>query len=181
MTHGNGGQAADRDYVLPKISDRDSLYVLEYPGYGKREGKPSLKSINAAAVDAYRILRDENPGTPVCVIGESIGSGPACVLASEEPAPDQVALVVPFDKLTNVAADTFPFLPVRLLLLDRWDNVEALGDYSGPVQIYAAEGDRIIPAKHARALADEIGGAEFIEVSGGHNEWSYQEDIRFEH
>src|SRR5215831_21008460 len=42
MMHGNGGQAADRDYVLSRMSDHDSLYVLEYPGYGAREGSPCL-------------------------------------------------------------------------------------------------------------------------------------------
>jgi hypothetical protein len=38
MMHGNAGQAADRDYVLSTLSVQDSLYVLEYPGYGFREG-----------------------------------------------------------------------------------------------------------------------------------------------
>src|SRR5437016_2895389 len=37
MTHGNAGQAAERDYVLERMSNQDSLYVLEYPGYGQRD------------------------------------------------------------------------------------------------------------------------------------------------
>src|SRR5215469_1281919 len=51
MTHGNAGQAADRDYVLSRMSDEDSLYVLEYPGYGMREGRPCLESMNQAAAE----------------------------------------------------------------------------------------------------------------------------------
>src|SRR5437870_3666546 len=69
MTHGNAGQAADRDYVLSRMSDQDSLYVLEYPGYGSREGSPCLESINQATSEAYQILRSKNPSTPVCVLG----------------------------------------------------------------------------------------------------------------
>src|SRR5438105_1044103 len=57
MTHGNAGQAADRDYVLSHLSAEDSLYVLEYPGYGARDGTPSRKSMNQAALEAYRLLR----------------------------------------------------------------------------------------------------------------------------
>src|SRR5947209_823991 len=97
MTHGNAGQAADRDYVLSRMSDQDSLYVVEYPGYGKRDGSPCRESMNQAASDAYHLLRFHNQNIPVCVIGESIGSGPACALAGEKIPPDKIVLAVPFD------------------------------------------------------------------------------------
>jgi uncharacterized protein len=171
MMHGNGGQAADRDYVLPCMSGQDSLYVLEYPGYGSREGTPSRESINKAASVAYRFLRAHNPKTPVCVLGESIGSGPACLLAQEKVAPDKIVLVVPFDTLAGVASGHFPFLPVRLMLRDAWDNVASLKGYTGPVEIFGASDDVIIPIAHARALASQIPVAKFIEISGGHNDW----------
>ena len=125
MTHGNAGQAADRDYVLGRMSNQDSLYVLEYPGYGQREGSPSLESMNQAASEAYRLLRLQNANRAVCVLGESIGSGPACSLVREKVPPDKILLVVPFDSLASVASKRFFFLPVRLLLHDAWDNVEA--------------------------------------------------------
>src|SRR6185436_11768513 len=34
LLHGNGGQAADRVYALDRFSERDAVYILEYPGYG---------------------------------------------------------------------------------------------------------------------------------------------------
>jgi hypothetical protein len=178
MMHGNGGQAADRDYVLPRMSGQDSLYVLEYPGYGSREGSPSLESMNRAASEAYQLLRARNPNTPVCVLGESIGSGPACALAREKMAPDKIVLVAPFDTLANVAAKHLPFLPVRLLLRDNWDNVESLRRYAGPVEIFGARDDTIIPIGHARALARQIPGARFIEITGGHNDWSQEDQVK---
>ncbi|MGD0812116.1 MAG: alpha/beta hydrolase [Verrucomicrobiota bacterium] len=178
MMHGNGGQAADRDYVLERMSGQDSLYVLEYPGYGSREGSPSLESMNRAASEAYRLLRARNPKTPVCVLGESLGSGPACALAGEKIAPDKIVLVTPFDVLANVGARHFPFLPVRLLLRDNWDNVTSLKRYTGPVEIFGAKDDTIIPVGFARALAKQIPGAQFIEIPGGHNEWSRQEQVK---
>ncbi len=155
MTHGNAGQAADRDYVLSRMSDQDSLYVLEYPGYGLREGRPCLESMNQAAAEAYRVLKSQHPDTSLCVVGESIGSGPACSLAEKTP-PDKIVLVVPFDSLESVASTRFFFLPVRLLLLDNWDNVDALRDYAGPVEIFGATGDTIIPIEHAKTLAAPV-------------------------
>ncbi|MCX6928924.1 MAG: alpha/beta hydrolase [Verrucomicrobia bacterium] len=180
MMHGNAGQAADRDYVLQRMSEKDSLYVLEYPGYGSREGSPCLQSINQAASEGYRLLRARNPNTPVCVLGESLGSGSACALAQEKTPPDKILLVVPFDSLANVASGHFPFLPVRLMLRDTWNNVESLRHYAGPVVIFGAVGDTIIPMSHAQALANQIPKAQFIPIAGGHNDWSQDAKVKIE-
>jgi uncharacterized protein len=178
MAHGNAGQAANRDYVLPRLSEQDSLYVLEYPGYGLREGSPSLESMNQAASEAYQLLRSRNPSTPVCVLGESIGSGPACALAREQVAPDKIVLVVPFDSLVHLASRKLPFFPIRLMLRDRWDNVESLREYQGPVEIFGAKDDTIIPMVHAKALADEFPQCRFMAIPGGHNDWSICGQVR---
>jgi len=178
MMHGNAGQAADRDYVLSCMSDQDSLYVLEYPGYGLREGNPSLKSMNQAASEAYHLLRSQNQNAVVCVLGESVGSGPACSLAREKVAPDKIVLVVPFDSLASVASKRFYFLPVRLMLRDAWDNVETLRHYTGPVEIFGAVDDAIIPIDHAKALARQIPSARFTAIADGHNDWSGNSHVK---
>jgi pimeloyl-ACP methyl ester carboxylesterase len=177
MMHGNAGQAAGRGYVLSHISEHDSLYVLEYPGYGLRAGHPSRESMNLAAAEAYRLLRTSHPGVPVCVLGESIGSGPACALALEKVPPDKIVLVVPFDNLASVASEHLRILPARLLLRDRWNNVESLRHYTGPVEIFGATGDGIIPIEHAKALARQVPSAHFAEIPGGHNDWSSQRQV----
>jgi pimeloyl-ACP methyl ester carboxylesterase len=178
MTHGNAGQASHRAYVLARMSPADSLYVLEYPGYGLRGGKPSRDSFDAAAAEAYGMLRKEFPNTPVGVIGESIGSGPASFLASARPAPDKIILVVPFDTFASVAAEHMPFLPVRAILKDKWDNISALRGYAGPIDIYGAADDRVVPCGHARRLAAALPNAKFTLIQGGHNDWSDSELVR---
>jgi hypothetical protein len=109
MMHGNAGQASYREYVLNLMAETDSLYVLEYPGYGARPGRPTRESMNRAASEAYQLLRARSPGIPVCVLAESIGSGPACALASEKTPPDKIVLAVPFDTLASVGAEHLPF------------------------------------------------------------------------
>ncbi len=178
MMHGNAGQAADRDYALNRMSDQDSLYVLEYPGYGLREGNPCMESMNRAASEAYQLLRTGNPNVPVCVLGESIGSGPACALAQEKVPPDKIVLVVPFDSLVSVASKRFYFLPVRFMLRDAWNNVETLKHYSRPVEIFGATDDVIIPIEHAKTLAALTPGARFVAISGGHNDWSWNKLVK---
>ncbi len=179
MLHGNGGQASDRLYAIPCFSDDDSVYILEYPGYGRRAGTPSKASFNKAAEEAYRVLRELYPQTPVCVAAESIGSGPALSLASLDTKPDKFTLVVPFDTLSNVAERHFPRFLVRLILHDNWDNIAALAAYDGPVDIFGAENDTIVPVTHAQALANSYPKANMTTIPGGHNEWAQERKVQF--
>ena len=178
LLHGNAGQASDRAYAIPSFSTEDSVYILEYPGYGNRKGKPSKESFNRAAKEAYVYLREKHPTIPVCVVGESIGSGPATSLAKVSKPPDKLVLIVPFDKLSLVAKEHVPSFLVSLALRDNWDNVEALSDYRGGVEVYGAEGDEVIPVRHAKALAAAVGSSKFVMIKGGHNEWAEQGKVR---
>lgn len=174
MLHGNAGQAADRLYAVPSFSPDDSVFILEYPGYGKRAGVPSQEAFNGAAQVAYLLLKKNYPHLPVCVAAESIGSGPASYLASLSQPPNKLVLIVPFDKISSVALNYFPSFLVDLLLKDNWDNIEALSHYQGPIEIFGAEADTIIPVRHAKALAAAIPSAELTIFVGGHNDWSYR-------
>lgn len=168
--HGNAGQAAGRGYVLPSFSATDSVYILEYPGYGTRAGSPSQESFNAAARQAYELLRAL--GRPVCVAAESLGCGPAAFLATNPRPPDKIVLIFPFDTLAAVAAVHYPFLPARMLLRDNWDNVAVLSGYQGPLELFAAEADTVIPISHAMVLAASKPAAVFHVIDGGHNDWA---------
>lgn len=172
VAHGNAGSAASRDYMLRCFAPDASVYVAEYPGYGARPGRPSASALNTSVADAYAALLRKFPQAEIGVVGESIGSGPACLLARNPQPPRKIVLVVPFDTFVSVAAEHMPFIiPVRWLLRDRWDNIEALKSYRGPVEIYAAQYDSVIPLHHARRLA-EATRARFTTVPGDHNDWS---------
>jgi pimeloyl-ACP methyl ester carboxylesterase len=178
LLHGNGGQAADRVYALGAFSTRDSVFIMEYPGYGARAGKPSRRGFDAAALEAYDLLRASFPGKPVCVAAESIGSGPAATLARAPVVPDKLVFIVPFDNLKSVARDHVRYLPVGLLLAGSWDNVASLAQYDGPMEVFGAERDEVIPVRHARALAASRPQAQFHLIPGGHNEWSRAGAVR---
>lgn len=169
MAHGNAGQAANREYILNCVSPDSAVYVVEYPGYGLRPGRPSEASLNRAVREAYDELLARYPNLGIGVIGESLGSGPACTLAQAPVPPARFVLIVPFATLASVASDHMPFLPTRLLVKDRWDNVASLKGYRGPITVYAAQRDNIIEPKHARRLASAVGAA-FHLIDSGHND-----------
>jgi uncharacterized protein len=180
MAHGNAGQASGRAYVLQRMAATDALFVVEYPGYGQRSGSPAMEAMNAAVAEAYEVLRNEFPDTPVCAIGESIGSGPASMLATLRRPPDKIVLAVPFDTLASVAAGHFRWLPVNFILKDSWDNIAALRSFTGPIDIFCAAEDRIIPATHARKLAAALPQARLVSFQGAHNEWANTNAVRIE-
>ncbi len=152
--HGNAGSALDRDYFLPALAGPGREVVLfEYPGYGPRAGSPSQATLVKAAAEALAQLRRENDRR-VWLVGESLGSGVAAQLAAQDPgALAGLLLVTPIARVSEVAARHYPFLPVRWLLRDRWENVTALRTYRGPVGILIAGQDEVVGADQGRRLA----------------------------
>jgi uncharacterized protein len=170
--HGNTGNALTRDYIIGKIPKGDSLFALEYPGYGVREGTPSMQTVNAAADEAFTILRNKFPGIPIIVVGESIGSGPACILSRHADPPEKIILAVPFDTFVSVAQDRMPLIPAKWMLVDRWDNIDALRGYKGRLEIFAAADDKVIRVRHARRLYKAYPNAVYHELEGvEHKNW----------
>jgi len=178
LLHGNGGQAADRIYALHAFADNDAVFILEYPGYGQRDGKLSRTSFDAAALEAYEELRARFPGKPVCVATESLGSGPGSTLAKLPRPPDKFVFIVPFDDVKSLAREHMSLLPTGLMLAGSWDNVESMAGFRGPVEVFGAQGDGIIPVAHARRLGASLPQARFHLIPGGHNEWSQQPEVQ---
>lgn len=173
--HGNAGFALHRSYyrdALRELSaDRWACVVLEYPGYGARPGSPSKDSLEAAAAEVLEVVLARHP-VPIYLIGESLGAGVATSLAAAHP--DKVSgliLVTPFTSLAAVGRHHYPFLPVRLLLRDNFDNVRNLKHYGGPVAVVLAGDDRIIPAAIGKQLYGAYGGPRrlWTQPGAGHN------------
>jgi uncharacterized protein len=184
MCHANAGQASWRiQYLGQHLPAGDGLYILEYPGYGQREGRRSMDSINLAAMNAYKFLVSQvqarkrfsavDKNMKIGVIGESLGTGPAAFLTSFK-EPDHLILVAPYDSLSSVVSSAFyiPSFLARLLLLHNWDNIQSLQRYTGKVTIYYAKNDLVIPPAHAFNLFLSMKMAKetnFIATHLGHN------------
>jgi len=179
--HGNAGMALNRGYYAQLLagftrSGPWAVHVFEYPGYGPRDGDPSEAAFVTAAVQAVDDLLHDHP-EPLLIIGESIGSGVASSVVHQRP--DAVAalmLITPFDSMANVAGHHMPWLPVRALMRDRYDNLAALRDYGGAMIVITAGEDRIVPASFAQPLLDQHAGPLLHETqtSAGHNSLHFQ-------
>jgi pimeloyl-ACP methyl ester carboxylesterase len=152
LAYGNGSTAIGSSHYADDIQSAAAfdVFILEYPGYADRPGKPSQKSLFAAADEAVQMLPTNRP---VHLVGESLGSGVASYLAGIHP--DKIAgvvLISPFNNLASVAQFHYPILPVRLLMADRFPSEEYLRQYRGPVGIVVGGRDNVVPEKFGRRL-----------------------------
>jgi fermentation-respiration switch protein FrsA (DUF1100 family) len=147
-----GGNAEDVSLTradLAALLPDTALYLLHYRGYGGSEGTPSEAAIRADAQALYGLVAERH--SAIMVVGRSLGTGPAMHLAATHPI-QRLVLLVPFDSLLAVARGAMPWLPVGLLLQDRWDAAAEAPRVRAPTTIVAAANDTVVPPRHAEAL-----------------------------
>lgn len=163
--HGNAGFAGQRGYFAHGFAPDFIVYVMEYPGYGTRSGRPGEQAFYDAAEDAFQRLRKAYPEGRLFLTGESLGSGVAAYLAGRHPETVAgVFLSTPFDSMVAVARHHYPFFPVRWLMRDRYPTAKHLRDFAGPVAILLAGQDRVVPAKFGERLAAVYDGPSKLRV-----------------
>lgn len=171
--HGNGGNLASRANRARQITSAGyGLYMLSYRGYGGSTGSPSEEAFMADAGLAYEDLtkRGAPPGK-IVIYGESLGTGVATQLAARREA-RLLILESPFTSAVDVGARAYWFLPVRLLMADRFDSLAVIKDIDMPLLVLHGEADRIVPVEFGQRLFDAAGEPKMIwRVPGaGHEE-----------
>lgn len=159
VTYGNAGTATGSTHYANDIQHTASLdvYILEYPGYEDRPGKPTQKNLFNAASDAFQMLPTNQP---VYLVGESLGSGVASYLVGTfSNKVSGVLLISPYNRLTSVAQYQYPWLPVWFLMVDRFPSEKYLRNYHGKLGITVDGKDDVVPEKFGRRLYENYSGA----------------------
>ena len=171
--NGNAGNRSDRAPLGAALADRGfGVLLADYRGYGSNEGHPTEAGLALDARAAHRYVADNSPGHPVCYFGESLGAAVAVELATEFP-PAALVLRSPFTSLADVAAAHYPFLPVRLMLRDRYPSLERITSLEVPLLVIAGSADSIIPISQSEEVFQAAGHPERLVVIGGadHNDF----------
>jgi len=172
--HGNGGWSADRSFYVDALTWRGfRVFLYEYPGYGGRPGRPSEAAIVPDARALIRSLDQAGYG-PVYVWGESLGSGVAAAVCADATLPVHgVVLVTPWDNIANVGLAFYPFLPVRLLMVDKYDSIANLEHFSHPICVIRSEKDEVIPPRITLNLYAHLPEPKkmILQEGCGHNDW----------
>ena len=154
--NGNAGNRAHRG-PLAEALHRHGLQVLlvDYRGYGGNPGTPTEKGLAAdsRAARAYLTARPDVDRSRIVYFGESLGTAVAVDLAAVHP-PAALVLRSPFTSMTDVGQHHYPFLPVRLLLQDRFATIDLIQRIRVPLLVIAGGRDRVVPIENSRRLYD---------------------------
>jgi uncharacterized protein len=173
--NGNAGNRAHRGPLAAALH-RHGLQVLllDYRGYGGNPGAPTEDGLAAdsRAARAYLAGRPDVDPSRIVYFGESLGTAVAIALAVEHP-PAALVLRSPFTSMTDVGRHHYPFLPVRLLLRDRFAAFDRIQRIRAPLLVIAGGDDRIVPVENSRRLYDAAAAPKTLLVLPGadHNDY----------
>jgi uncharacterized protein len=153
---GNGGNRWDRLGLAAELSRRGLAVVLiDYRGYGGNPGSPSEDGLAEDAMAAALTLEELGyPAEQTIYFGESLGSGVVAALQARR-TPAGMVLRSPFPELADVAAHHYRWLPVRMLLKDKFLVTEHLANSQVPVTVIYGDRDSVVPTQLSARVADQ--------------------------
>lgn len=153
--HGNADSAFSSTQLrnIQRLAARGfAVLAVDYRGFGPTPGTPSEQGMYQDASSAWQwlIAQGVAPGH-IIIWGHSLGSAAAVELATEQRA---AALVLfgAFTSIPDVAAQRYPWLPVRWMVSVHMDSLRRIAHIRSPVVIAHCRTDQIIPYSHAERL-----------------------------
>ena len=172
--HGNGDNLQGALAATGRLGEAGyGLLLPEYRGYAGNPGSPSEEGLYRDGEAALHWLAGRNiPAGRIFLIGNSLGSGVATELATRHDVAGLV-LISGFASMAEVAARHIRIFPVRLLLLDRYENAAKLPRVAAPVLLLHGAADRLIPAGQSEELARASRQARLVILPDAGHELAY--------
>jgi len=142
--HGNGGSLGSWGRVAKTYTDLQyDVFIIDYPGYGKSEGKiEGQENLYAALQTVYDTLKNLYPENKIVMLGYSIGTGPAAKLASTN-HPRLLILQAPYYSLKDLVKHIYPIVP-GFLLKYKFQTCDYLPGCNMPVVVFHGDADEVI-------------------------------------
>lgn len=171
--HGNAGNISHRlDSLLLFHELGFSTLIFDYRGYGRSQGTPSEAGtyLDVAAVWEYLTQKCSVSPSRIILFGRSLGAAVAVHHATQY-SPGALIVESAFTSVPDLAAELYPFLPVRWLSHLDYNIQQQLDSISVPILVAHSRDDEIIPFEHGRSLYDAADEPkQFLELRGGHND-----------
>ena len=173
--HGNAGNISHRyDQIHLLMFLGISVFIIDYRGYGRSEGKPSEKGLYLDARAAWSCLtggRRVDPGN-IVVLGNSLGGAVAIDLASDGgAAPAGLIVQSSFTSAPDMAKLVMPVVP-RSWIRTKMDSVVKIDRVDCPKLFVHSRADEIVPYELGQRLYEAASAPkQFYTVEGaGHND-----------
>jgi fermentation-respiration switch protein FrsA (DUF1100 family) len=125
--------------------------MVAYRGFWGSTGRPHEAGLHTDARTAYAWLAGRVPPSRIVLFGESLGSGVAVRLATEIQAAGLI-LDAPYTTTAAVAADRYPFVPVRWLMRDQYRSIDIVSESKVPLLVLHGSENQDIPIRYGESL-----------------------------
>ena len=144
--HGNAGKLENRIHKLNHFKDMDvNFLIIAWRGFSGNDGKPSEESLYIDGNSAIKWLKNLGLSEKdIIIYGESLGTGVATEIAKNNNFAGLV-LETPFTSMIEAAKNFYPYIPVRILLKDKYENDKKIMNINIPVFVMHGEADQIVP------------------------------------
>lgn len=173
--HGNAGNLTnclDTFAILHRMGV--NIFAVDYRGYGLSSGTPSEAGTYLDAEAAWRYLTAERGVDPanIIIFGRSLGGGVATWLAGRVNAAG-VVLESTFSSMPDVAQRLYPYVPVRWLARNRYNNLTRINDIRMPILFIHSSEDELIPLNHSENLYQHFHGVKTLQIIKGRHADGY--------
>lgn len=175
--HGNAGNISHRLESIAQFQRLGlSVFIVDYRGYGRSEGRPSEAGTALDARAAWQWLRNEaeQEADEIVLFGRSLGAAVAAELAAhleeQQTTPAAVILESPFRSVPELAQQLYSFLPARWLARIHYPVEDYVTQISAPLLVIHSRDDEIIPFAQGEAVYQAAQEPrQLLEIQGGHN------------
>ncbi len=144
--HGNAGALDNRIHKINHFKDMDvNFLIVAWRGFSGNEGQPTEVGLYEDGKSAVRWLNNKGIlDKDIIIYGESLGTGIAVEIAQNKNFAG-IILESPFTSMVEAAKTKYPYLPVRLLLKDKYESDKKIKNIISPILIMHGKVDQIVP------------------------------------
>ncbi len=150
--HGNSGAVNFWGFISEIYDDLNyDIFILDYRGYGKSQGKiENEKQLYADVQLAYSMIAKEYNENQIIIIGQSLGTGPASLLAGQN-NPKQLILISPYYSVSDLVSHNYKIVP-SFLIKYKFPTNEFIKDIKSPIVILHGNKDKTIYVDSSKKL-----------------------------
>ena len=157
--HGNAGTLENRIEKINHFGNmKVNFLIIAWRGFSGNKGKPTEKGLYEDANSAIKWLKSQGIAEKdIIFYGESLGTAVAIEIAQNKNFAG-IILESPFTSMVDEGKDKYPFLPVKLLLKDKYESDQKIKNIKIPILIMHGVVDKIVPfymGKKMYELANE--------------------------
>ena len=160
--HGNAGDLSNRIYKLNELNKLEiNILIISWRGFSGNEGFPTEQNLYKDAEAAIKWLNSkEIQSNKIILYGESLGTGVAIEIGKKNIF-NSIILESPFTSMENAAKIYYPYLPVKLLLKDKYDSINKIKIIKTPILIMHGMKDDIVPFSMGKELFEKANNPKY--------------------